>query len=136
MKPAFAFPKSARLLTSEGYGAVFEHAEFRVSSKRILLLARNTDQNQTRIGLIVAKKHVKLAVQRNRLKRVARESFRLHQQRLPHLDIVILFKHGSDLVDSSVLHADFVYLWRKLITKSSKPVQRKQEAVGGKNHGK
>jgi len=43
-----------------------------------------------RLGLAVAKKCAKRAVDRNRLKRLARESFRQHKQSLAGFDIVLL----------------------------------------------
>ena len=45
-----------------------------------------------RLGIIIAKKNVKLAVERNRLKRQLRETFRKQRQVLPSLDIVLLAK--------------------------------------------
>ena len=39
--------------------------------------------------MIIGKRHLSRAVDRNRVKRVIRESFRDHHDRLPHLDIVI-----------------------------------------------
>ncbi len=42
-----------------------------------------------RLGLIVGKRAVAKAHERNRLKRVAREAFRLKRSELPALDIVL-----------------------------------------------
>lgn len=42
-----------------------------------------------RLGLVVGKKQLKKAVDRNRLKRIAREVFRLHRAQLPDLDLVL-----------------------------------------------
>ena len=47
---------------------------------------------QARLGVVVAKRNVKLAVARNRLKRTVRESFRLQQSCLTGLDIVVVVK--------------------------------------------
>jgi len=60
--------------------------------------------------LVIAKKHIRLAVERNRLKRLIRESFRKHQQLLIEMDIVILARSGSDKLDNK----DFVTLVEKL----------------------
>ena len=62
------------------------------------------------MGLVIAKKHIRLAVERNRLKRLIRESFRKHQQLLIEMDIVILARSGSDKLDNK----DFVTLVEKL----------------------
>ena len=46
------------------------------------------------MGLTVAKRFVKRANQRNRIKRVIRDSFRLNQHDIPHLDIVVFVRNG------------------------------------------
>ncbi|MEQ8800483.1 MAG: ribonuclease P protein component, partial [Haliea sp.] len=71
-----SFGKSRRLLTASQYRAVFDDAAVKVSHRNLLLLARITDHPQSRLGLVIAKKNVRKAVQRNRIKRVARELFR------------------------------------------------------------
>lgn len=48
----------------------------------------------SRIGLTVAKKNVKRAHERNRIKRLTRESFRLRQHELPPMDFVVVAKEG------------------------------------------
>ena len=50
---------------------------------------RPNDKNVARLGLIVAKKTAKLAVQRNYMRRVLRELFRINQHQLPAMDVVI-----------------------------------------------
>ncbi|GAB4350592.1 MAG: hypothetical protein Kow0073_05070 [Immundisolibacter sp.] len=54
-----------------------------------------------RLGLVIPKRRVRLAVHRNRLKRWIRESFRHHQQRLPAADIVVRV-HGATLEHDQV----------------------------------
>jgi len=111
------FPKSARLLTSGDYSDVFQAVDLRVSSKHFLILARGNSLPKARLGIIVAKKHVKLAVQRNRVKRLLRESFRLKHSTLPVLDIVVLAKKGIDRIDNSSCASELQYLWNKLSRK-------------------
>jgi len=47
-----------------------------------------------RLGLAISKKTLPLAVQRNRIKRLSRETFRQLQHQLGGMDIVVLSKHG------------------------------------------
>ncbi len=47
-----------------------------------------------RLGLVIGKESVKLSVERNRLKRLIRDSFRLHQELLAGLDIVVVARKG------------------------------------------
>jgi len=48
----------------------------RFLSARFVLYVRRTGLPYARIGVAIAKRHVKLATRRNRLRRVAKESFR------------------------------------------------------------
>jgi ribonuclease P protein component len=85
-----------------------------VSSKHFLILSRDQHKSQTRLGIIVAKKHVKLSPQRNRIKRLLRESFRNKRHSLPNIDIVVLAKKGVDKLDNAACASELQYLWRKL----------------------
>lgn len=73
-----------------------------------------------RLGIIVAKKNVRLAVERNRLKRQLRETFRKQRQTLPSLDIILLAKKGANTSNSSLIAKELDYLWQKLEQKSVK----------------
>ena len=53
------------------------------------LITLGNDFGQPRLGVVVPKRFVKLAVHRNTIKRWARESFRRRQQRLPTSDIIL-----------------------------------------------
>jgi ribonuclease P protein component len=63
-----------------------------------------------RLGLIVPKKFIATAVVRNRVKRLLREWFRLHQEKLAGLDIIARFKGKSDAhaLDETTLRDDFL----------------------------
>ena len=119
MYTSFHFPKSARLLTSGQYSDVFQNVNLRVSSRHFLILATVDQFTEVRLGIIVAKKHVKLAVQRNRVKRILRDSFRCEKASLPAIDIVVLAKKGVDKLDNEACHKELQYLWQKLDRKYS-----------------
>ena len=119
MSVDFTFPKEVRLLTASDYSNVFQDVKLRVSSKNFLILARPYEKDHPRLGIIIAKKNVKLAVERNRIKRQLRESFRKQRLTLPNLDIVLLAKKGTDKNSSSSIAEELEYLWRKLKRKAS-----------------
>ena len=89
-----AFGKSLRLLCSGDFQTVFDDAPFRASHQHFLILSRFNQLSQGRLGLVVAKKHLSLAVQRNRIKRLVREEFRLQQQAFAGLDVIVLSRKG------------------------------------------
>lgn len=109
----YEFCRESRLLTPGHFQNVFQNAT-RFSSRYFTLLTTENSDNK-RLGLAIAKKRVKLAVQRNRIKRLTRENFRLHQHKLPNIDIVVMVKSGIDQQDNQYINKEIAYLWRKII---------------------
>lgn len=109
-----SFGRDKRLLTSRQFAAVFDSPTGKAPGKSVLLLARDNGFDHPRLGLVIGKKSVKLAVERNRLKRIIRDSFRLHQQMLAGLDIVVVARKGLGDLDNAELHQQFVRLWKRL----------------------
>jgi len=50
------------------------------------------DQEYSRVGIVVSKRNLPRAVDRNRIKRVIRETIRLHQIFFFHVDFVVMVK--------------------------------------------
>ncbi|OFA31047.1 ribonuclease P protein component [Glaciecola punicea] len=114
----FSYPRESRLLTPRHFSHVFAQAIPAVSST-ITLLARHNDLDYPRLGVTIPKKKVKLAVNRNRIKRCTRESFRLTAHNLPNVDIIVIGKHGINDLDNTELYIHLENLWRR-ITKRCK----------------
>lgn len=115
-----AFPKSLRLLQSSDFKPVFDHAPFRASHQYFLILARPNSFNCPRLGLVIAKKNIRLAVERNRLKRLIRESFRHQQQYLTGLDVIVLARKGMDEMGNSVITEQLALQWQRLVRRVNK----------------
>lgn len=64
-----------------------------------LILAIKSQVPQARLGIVVGKRNVKLAVDRNKLKRVIREFFRHEQELLAGMDVVVVVKKNFDALD-------------------------------------
>jgi ribonuclease P protein component len=88
------------LLKAEEFSSVIR---FRcsASSEFLQIFAKPNDLSHSRLGLVVAGKVERLAVNRNRVKRVLREAFRARQRDLTGLDIVVRLRcrvsHGNSL---------------------------------------
>ncbi|NLY59552.1 MAG: ribonuclease P protein component [Gammaproteobacteria bacterium] len=108
------FAPERRLLTPAQFKNVFDGATCKASGPNILLLARHNSLTHARLGLVIAKKNVRRAVDRNRIKRIARESFRHQRADLDNLDIVVLARRGLGELDHAALHALFQDMWRRL----------------------
>lgn len=92
---SYGFPRKLRLLNAGDFRHVFENTQAKAYCPGFLLLAAPGSREETRLGFVISKKHVRLAVQRNRFKRLFRESFRLQQQALPPVDIIVLAIKGA-----------------------------------------
>ncbi len=110
---SYTFARELRLLTPAQFKSVFNNP-IKASSAEITLLAIPNEDNHPRLGLTVAKRFVKRANQRNRIKRVIRNSFRLNQHNLPPLDIVVLVRGGVLEMENPELKKLVEKLWRKL----------------------
>ena len=111
----YSFPKSARLLRSAEYTAVFRHAELNVSAGPLRIRAIKNRMRCARLGLVVTKKGNPKANRRNRLKRIIREQFRLTASALPNVDIVVqVFGEIDDARLAATLQKQFKRIGREL----------------------
>ena len=107
------FPRTSRLLTSEDFDRVFrEGTAWR--SPTLLVIAAPTGLGFPRLGLVVSRK-VGKAHDRNRLKRVVREAFRLWVRpgKKP-LDIVVRFPPGAANRPSRKVRDEFLKAMEEL----------------------
>ena len=108
------FPKTSRLLNAADYKAVFGDAQLKVSCRHFLVLANRNTRSSARLGLVIAKKNVALAVQRNRIKRQLRNTFRQNGEQLDKLDLVVLARKGADKLNNKELIDTINSLWQDL----------------------
>lgn len=83
------------------------------------MLARANDLTHARIGLAISRRSVPRAVDRNRIKRIVRETFRQQLISLPALDIVIMARPDARKLNSAELHRTLDRLWLRLIKRCS-----------------
>jgi len=123
------FAREKRLLTPRQFKAVFDSPSGKLPGRNVLILVRENGLPHPRIGLVIGKKSVKLAVERNRIKRQLRETFRLHQMELTGWDIVVIARKGLADLDNPELARQFAKLWRRL---SRTPSQHASDPEQGK----
>lgn len=114
------FPKLSRLLSAKDFSPVFKHSEYRVSNRYLLFLVLTTDLPTSRLGIVVAKKNTRKAVQRNRIKRIIRENFRKISFDLVTIDLVILTRKNLDLLSNQEIHQQVDSLLTELLRKLDK----------------
>jgi len=124
------FRPGHRLLNARDFQAVFDSPLYKVAQPPFLMLIRPNSAECPRIGLVFARKKVRLAVERNRLKRLVRESFRLHQHGLPAVDVVFIARQGIDDLDNAAFLSALDKAWHLLVRRyraSSQPVARHED---------
>ncbi len=119
MLKKYPFTREQRLLSGLEYKYVFERA-CKSTDRYLTVLARPNTQTIARLGLAIAKKRVKLAVARNRIKRLTRESFRLHQSDLVGLDCVVLARNGVEQANNHTLLHSLSTHWLSLSRRCKK----------------
>ncbi|NBV75018.1 MAG: ribonuclease P protein component, partial [Methylococcaceae bacterium] len=82
-------------------------------------LAVENRLNYPRLGLAIAKKSIKTAVARNRIKRAARESFRLQRQQIGNFDFVVLARGDALTAPSLILRKSLDRHWLKVVERAS-----------------
>ncbi|WP_111498412.1 MULTISPECIES: ribonuclease P protein component [Marinobacter] len=117
--PPRTFTKQDRLLKPHDFSGVFNQVQVRVPHRHFLILATPNNLGRARVGLIFSKKNLRLAVQRNRVKRLVRETFRQHDD-LPAMDIVVLGRPGLAELDNPTIHRILNELWQRLRRKARK----------------
>jgi len=88
------FTINNRLLDAAAFGRVFDKAT-RSRDQLFTVLCRRNQTSIGRLGLAISKKHCRRATERNRIKRIIRESFRQQQALLSGLDVVVINQPGA-----------------------------------------
>lgn len=115
---AAAFPKQYRLTRTDEFSSVFGFRRA-LKSRHFLLHYRvraAEEGDGARLGVVVAKRLLKRAVDRNLVKRLGREHFRLLRQRLPARDLVLRLAVKPKPLDRRALAEEIRGLLGKMIS--------------------
>ena len=122
------FPRQARLTSGRQFQETIRGG-FKSRDRYFRVHARPNGREYGRLGLAVSRRVDKHAVERNRLKRLIRDSFRLKQTELAinqGLDIVVVALTGAASAERQKLSRSLTEHWRNLIQSSA---QHKKEKL-------
>lgn len=84
------------------------------AARSVVLLARSNNLGYARLGLAVPKRRIRSAAARNRIKRLARESFRHRAADLGSCDYVLLARSGLGQLSTEQVFAILDRLWQDI----------------------
>jgi ribonuclease P protein component len=120
-KTSYPFPKTHRIRSRLEFSAVFE-ARIREARGPIMGYARPNDLNHPRLGISIGRP-VGTAPKRNRIKRLLREAFRLHQHDWPRgYDLILVVRPHQPM-----LLAEYQKILTALMVKLHAAWERKQK---------
>ena len=113
-----AFPKSYRLTKTDEFSSVFGFRKALKSAHFLLhyRLRAGEEVAGARLGLVVAKRFLRRSVDRNLIRRLAREHFRLMRCRLPSRDLILRLAAKPVPLDRQVLAKEIRDLLGKMIS--------------------
>ncbi len=112
---SFRLTREAKILKAGEYATIFKGGTL-ARGKYWQVIARPLKASKPRLGLAISKKNYRLAVDRNRFKRIAREVFRLHRQHLDSWGFVVMARKSKPATNP-VLSAELLNLFKKVTTK-------------------
>jgi ribonuclease P protein component len=111
--PTLRFTKKAKLIKTDEFSSVFNFRK-RISAKFLALHYQPNQIGHARLGLVVAKKVARRAVDRNYMRRVLREFFRMQQHEINHVDLVIRVQKKFEKEDFIQIKQEFDTLVAKI----------------------
>ena len=111
--PAAGLPRDARVRRAGDFAAL-RQASGRFGGRCFSVRWRPNGLDHARLGLAISKRVSKRAVERNRIKRLVRESFRRVRPGLPPVDLVVMAREVAAGVPGTELLVELDALWRRL----------------------
>lgn len=102
-------------LKSKDFLSFFRNTK-KINTPLYALYIKSNTLNQARLGIIIKKKHIKTAVNRNKIKRIVREQFRLRLTQLIGYDLVVFVNKFKDKEVIDFFRSDLEKQWPRLET--------------------
>jgi ribonuclease P protein component len=120
---AAGLPREARLRRAADFAAL-RHVSGRLGGRCFSVRYRLNELGHARLGLAISKRVSKRAVERNRIKRLLRESFRRVRAQLPPIDLMVMAREQAAGLSGPELLAEIDGLWNRLY-----PLKPRERAI-------
>ncbi|MBK1701163.1 ribonuclease P protein component [Thiococcus pfennigii] len=110
--PDRTFPRTARLRSAGQFRLVFAES-VKKTDAFFIVRARPNLAGEARLGLAVSKRSVRRSVDRSRIKRIIRESFRSARAQVRAMDYVVIARHAAVAQPNQALFDALRSHWRR-----------------------
>jgi ribonuclease P protein component len=94
-------------------------------------VAASNAHGHARLGLSIAARSVGDSVERNRIRRLVRETFRLQQHEFPPIDLIVSARAAARGASAGALRADLVLLFATIISRCASSSSRSSRPGAG-----
>ena len=112
---SFRLTRQSKILKPGEYKSIFNNGNM-TRGKYWQVMAVKTDTTKAKLGLAISKKVHCLAIERNRFKRIARETFRHQQATLKNWEFVVMARHAK-AANNTTIAQDLTVLLHKVVAK-------------------
>lgn len=109
----YVFPSELRLKNKQQFKKIFHDAK-RLTGNYFTVFLKANALNHPRLAIIITKRSVRNAVDRNRLRRIIKESFRLHQYVVSGYDVLIIASKDINQLTNKELTQCLAKQWQRL----------------------
>jgi ribonuclease P protein component len=113
MRGQLTLPAQRRLRRKRDFDAAYARGR-RLGDGFFSVTVMDNKLDAPRLGLAVAVRVAGGGVARNRIRRIIRESFRLHQREIPSVDLVVGARARVKGAPAKALHASLESLWKEV----------------------
>ncbi|VFP84779.1 Ribonuclease P protein component [Buchnera aphidicola (Cinara splendens)] len=106
----FSLKKKSRLLLNVQFQTIY-NKNYKIHTKNFLMFMYTNYLQFPRLGISISKKNVARSHDRNRIKRLVKESFRLVQHNLLLMDFIIIVKKNIHLLKNNKIFFFLKKLW-------------------------
>ncbi|VAX76195.1 ribonuclease P protein component [Buchnera aphidicola] len=106
----YFFKKKLRLFTCASLNSIY-NKKYLINTKEFTVLLYSRGLNFPRLGVSISKKNIKKSHNRNRIKRLIKESFRLFQHDLICMDFFFILKKNIHKLNNKIIFCLLQNFW-------------------------
>jgi ribonuclease P protein component len=119
----YGFPSRYKLLKTDEFSSVFSFRR-RIFGECLAMYYQPNRLGHPRLGIVISRKTARRAVARNYMRRVLREWFRLNQEKLGGLDLVVKVQKPYSRTDFCSIQEELQRLSGRLQRESTKGLEK------------